>query len=292
MITDGIGVPVAVGGDGSGASGRVAMAARVCLVVVLVLGVLSVGVVSSTVAAQASVGQAEVRIVARTAPNGRVEFGFQQRQPDDSWGERQLPSRRLFPVSTALGRWLQSSPLTLSVASTDVEVRIVARTAPHDRVEFGFQQRQPDDSWGERQLPSRRLFPVSTALGRWLQSSPLTVTVPAPEETPGSTEDQLVHPDADAMREMARLAGAVHRCDFDTQTGECANIVDDWNAERIIQAIKDFFGSDCNPNLSYGGGCDNGWTTEQWRQRMASRICPEGWFFTDNDWLCHSIRPA
>ena len=110
---------------------------------------------------------------------------------------------------------------------------------------------------------------------------------PVVEETPVSTEDQVMYPDADAMTELAILAKAGHICEFDTQTEECAYIVDNWNAERIIQALEVFFGSGCNPDLSNGGSCD-GWTIEQWRQGMADRVCLEGWFFTDNDWLCHS----
>ena len=298
MTTQNVRAALAVGGDGSGAPARVPKAAGrrgVCLAVVLVLAVLSVGVVSSAVAAQDSAGQAEVRIVARTAANSRVEFALQQRQPDDSWGERLLPSRRLFPISTVLGRWLHSSPLTLRVASTprgsttDVEVRIVARTAASDRVEFALQERQPDDSWGERLLPSRRLFPISTALGRWLQSSPLTVTAPAPEETPGPTADQASSQtmplNAEFMEWQRYIWEVQVDCQFDIQTGECRRIIDGWDAERIIQDTRAVFGPDCNLNLALRA-CD-GWDLERWLQRMSELACLEGWYFSDYDWLCH-----
>ena len=120
----------------------------------------------------------EVRIVARKLDNGKIEFGLQQQQSDDSWGDRLRPTRRFFPASARAGRWLQSSPVTLAVAaapedfSEDVSVRIVARRLDDDRVEFGLQQRAGDGTWDEPLLPARRFFPADTAVGRWLVSSP------------------------------------------------------------------------------------------------------------------------
>ncbi|MYC46367.1 MAG: hypothetical protein F4X49_12645 [Acidimicrobiia bacterium] len=59
-----------------------------------------------------------VRIVARKAADGRVEFGLQQRRADSSWGERLLPPRRFFPTTATVGRWLASSPLTARAPQT------------------------------------------------------------------------------------------------------------------------------------------------------------------------------
>ena len=61
------------------------------LAVVAALAVLSTAMVSSSAAAQAADGSDVVRIVARRLESGRVEFGLQQRQADESWGERRLP---------------------------------------------------------------------------------------------------------------------------------------------------------------------------------------------------------
>ena len=66
------------------ASGRWGNAAR--------LAVVSGAVVSSLVAGQDTSDCGEVRIVARKRDDGRVEFGLQQRQTDNSWGARQLPA--------------------------------------------------------------------------------------------------------------------------------------------------------------------------------------------------------
>ncbi len=53
-----------------------------------------------------------MRIVARKLADGRVEFGLQQ-QDNGSWGDRELPTRRYFPPSATVDRWLGSSTITL-----------------------------------------------------------------------------------------------------------------------------------------------------------------------------------
>ncbi len=122
----------------------------------------------------------DVRIVARKLTNGKIEFGLQQRD-DDGWGARRLPRARLFPTDARVRSWLQSSPLTLSVAASaddfaqNFEVRIVARKLADGKVEFGLQQRD-NGSWGDRQLPSARLFPTTAAADRWLVSSTLSLS--------------------------------------------------------------------------------------------------------------------
>ena len=163
------------------------LGARTATVAARVAGFVVVGVLGGLLVPAAVVGQedplggVEVRIVARKAADGRVEFGLRQRLADDSWGEIQLPSRRFFPTNVAVGRWLQSSPLTLSAPQVSgVVVRVVARKAADGRIEFGIRQRLGDDMWGETHLPPRRFFPTTAAGGRWLQSAPLTLTTLAP----------------------------------------------------------------------------------------------------------------
>lgn len=63
--------------------------------------------------AQTVTHTAEVRIVAQRLDDGRVEFGLQQRE-GAGWGERILPQRRFFPVSSQ-GRWLSSSPIEVGI---------------------------------------------------------------------------------------------------------------------------------------------------------------------------------
>ena len=164
------------GGDCRVGRARVAGVAVVALV-----ALVSTATVSSVAAAQETAGQDEVRIVARLLANEKVEFGLQQRQADDSWGDRRLPRVRFFPADASVGRWLSSSPITVKIAAADaaardVEVRIVARLLANGKIEFGLQPRQADSSWGDRRLPRVRFFPTGARVGRWLSSSPLTVT--------------------------------------------------------------------------------------------------------------------
>ena len=122
---------------------------------------------AGSIALAATDGEAEVRISARQLEDGRVEFALQQRV-DGRWGERVLPRSRYFPADATVNRWLNSTPLMVSVAATDdltegpndvsVEVRITARRLGDGRVEFALQQRV-DGEWGDRLLTCGRYFP-------------------------------------------------------------------------------------------------------------------------------------
>ena len=140
------------------------------------MAIFAGAVVSSPAVAQdtTSGGDSEARIVARKLQSDRVEFGLQQRQTDDSWGDVQLPRARFFPPTATVGRCLVSSPLDLPLG----EVRIVAHRLESGRVEFGLQQRQTDDAWGDPQFTRVRFFPPTASVGRWLVSSPLTLAAP------------------------------------------------------------------------------------------------------------------
>ena len=160
-----------------------------------VLVVLGTAAVPSSVAAHAGDDASdEVRIVARKLEDGRVEFGLQQRESEDSWGERMLPATRFFPADATVDRWLRSSPLTVHVAATgdraatDVMVRIVARKLANGKVEFGLRKQLPDDSWSGELLPSVRMFPTTAAVGSWLQSTAISVLTTQPTATTSTTQ--------------------------------------------------------------------------------------------------------
>ena len=114
--------------------------------------------------------------MARKLANDRVEFGLQPRADNGAWAERLLPTKRFFPPTAAVDRWLASSPLTLDGDT----VRIVARKLANGRIEFGLQPRADNGAWAERLLPTKRFFPPTAAVDRWLASSPLSVTTAAP----------------------------------------------------------------------------------------------------------------
>ena len=138
----------------------------------LVAAVLAAGA-ASALAQEAS----EVRISARRLADGRVEFALQHRA-GRGWGERALPASRYFPANAAVGRWLNSSPVS-------GDARISARRLADGRIEFALQQQNAVGGWGERVLPSSRYFPRTAAAGRWLNSSPVRIARGLPP--PGAT---------------------------------------------------------------------------------------------------------
>ena len=130
----------------------------------------------------------------RLAADGRTEFALQQRDADDGWSERLLTRARFFPAAATAGRWLSSTPLTVRTPgagddAAGTEVRVTARRLADDRIEFALQQREADGGWGERLLPRARFFPATATVGRWLSSTPLTVSLPEPAASPDTAED-------------------------------------------------------------------------------------------------------
>ena len=79
------------------------------------LAVVSIGAVAAPAAAQT--GDDAVRVVARKLADGRIEFGIQQRNTDNTWTQRQLPRARFFPTTATTGRWLNSSPLNITTTT-------------------------------------------------------------------------------------------------------------------------------------------------------------------------------
>ena len=158
---------------------------RARLAVLVVLGVAGwiamLGVTAVTVSGAGH--EAEVRITAQRLADGRTEFALQQREGDGGWSARMLPRGRFFPATTTVGRWLSSTPLTVRAlgAGDDAEgtvVRITAQRLADGRTEFALQEREADGGWGERLLPRGRFFPANATVGRWLSSTPLTVSLP------------------------------------------------------------------------------------------------------------------
>ena len=194
------------------AGGSLARLGRAALVVLIAATVVAVSPVGAAGQEDSAAEGLEVRIVARRAASERVEFALQQRESDGAWGARLLPRQRFFPLGTAEGRWLVSTPLTLAGAA--LEARIVARLVAAGRVEFALQQREHSSNWEPRLLPRQRLFPVATEIGRWLVSSPLTLVVddidPPPSDPPPSDPPPSDPPPIDPVEELASmvLAGA------------------------------------------------------------------------------------
>ena len=136
------------------------------------------GLVAAVLAAGAAsaLGQeaSETRISARRLADGRIEFALQVQNAGGGWGERVLPTSRYFPANAAVGRWLNSSPVS-------GDARISARRLADGRVEFALQVQNAVGGWGERVLPASRYFPANAAVGRWLNSSPVRSAMGLPQ---------------------------------------------------------------------------------------------------------------
>ena len=78
---------------------------------------------------------AEVRITAQRLADGRIEFALQEREADGEWSERLLPRVRFFPATASVGRWLVSTPLTVSLPESEVSPDRAALVALYDATE-------------------------------------------------------------------------------------------------------------------------------------------------------------
>ena len=177
-------------------AGSHVMRARLAVLAVLALAGL-IAVLGVTAISVSGAGhEAEVRITAQRLADGRTEFALQQREADGGWSERLLPRVRLFPATAAVGRWLSSTPLTVRGPgggddAAGTEVRITAQRLADGRTEFALQERDVDGGWGERLLPRGRFFPARATVGRWLSSTPLTVSVPGADDDAAGTEVRI-----------------------------------------------------------------------------------------------------
>ena len=108
-----------------------------------------------------------VRIIARRAEDGRIEFGM--RDPD---GEDIFPRARYFPATGPdHNRFLRSSEIDFGDGFTG---RLIARRAPDGRVEFGFRVEGYEDIF-----PRARYFPATGPdHNRFLRSSEIEIGQP------------------------------------------------------------------------------------------------------------------
>ena len=122
-------------------------------------------VLSTTARGQQDDSNVPMRIGAQRLHDGRTEFGLQV-WDGEQWGETVLPGSRFFPSTARVGRWLNSSFLTLE---SNHVVRISAKLLDDDRIEFALQQ-QIGEEWFGRLLPRPRFFPADANAERWLYS--------------------------------------------------------------------------------------------------------------------------
>jgi len=107
---------------------RVKMITLLALVVALGVGI-GLGWAKTN---QASTETVDVRIAVQRHANGDVEFGLQNRESDDDWGEIQLPHSRFLTTEAPTGRWLYSTSVGVSFAVSANPTAVAADfTAPN-----------------------------------------------------------------------------------------------------------------------------------------------------------------
>ena len=188
------------------------MRARLAVLVVLAVAGLIEALCVTAISVSGAGHEAEVRITAQRLADGRTEFALQEREADGGWGERLLPQGRFFPTTATVGRWLSSTPLTVRGpgGGDDAEgtvVRITAQRLADGRTEFALQEREADGGWGERLLPQGRFFPTTATVGRWLSSTPLTVSLPEPQVSEDTSDDGSVASDRAALVALYNATG-------------------------------------------------------------------------------------
>ena len=139
---------------------------------VLAVAALSVLAPPSPADAQEDDGHSEqVQVRAQRQADGDIEFGLRTSEGNV------LPRQRVFSARIDDERWRVSSPLELV---NGTEVNIIARRDGDTQVEFGVRTVDPREEY----FPSRRFFPRSTAVGRWLISTPVSIPAPEPQAEP------------------------------------------------------------------------------------------------------------
>ena len=134
-----------------------------------------------------------------------------------------------------------SDPQMAGASQLGVPVRISARLQDDGRIEFALQQQDVSGQWEERQLPRSRYLPENAGVGRWLSSSPLTVSVPRESTGPTSGVDQAENPSAESGCRLAdhvdRLTGATFQVVADSGTGSAFYVgQDEWLTNHHVVA--------------------------------------------------------
>lgn len=149
---------------------------------VVPLAIAAAVLLIAQISAQFSSTSAELQlaVTARIDEQDRLEFGVIP--PGGDTADRLLPRARFLAwdqVQETTG-WRSSSPVSVPVgpqSGDTIVVRVVARATGAETVEFGLQQQTGDGVWGERILPPRRFFPLTTVSSSWLRSRFVTVDV-------------------------------------------------------------------------------------------------------------------
>ncbi len=98
--------------------------------VIAVLIIALVGSVTTmAVVGQNSDGGVEIRVNAKRLDDGRTEFAVQQRE-GSNWSDRIAPRGRFLPAEPPVGRWLNSTPVTVGAAAASETSVALLRGTP------------------------------------------------------------------------------------------------------------------------------------------------------------------
>ena len=99
--------------------------------------------------------------------------------------------------------------MTAATPDAGLEVRVAAQLLADGRMEFALQEREADGEWGERRLPTRRIFPATRGGRTWLSSSPLTVSAPGAVTPAGTATPTPSATECSAETTAARVTGSI-----------------------------------------------------------------------------------
>ena len=97
----------------------------VTLVIGLVLGAITLGVVQAAISVTS-----EVRIGARHVEDGRVEVGLRQLNNDGEWVDLDTPANRFLAVDAEVGQWRFSSPIEVTGTVEEEPVVVIPPKRP------------------------------------------------------------------------------------------------------------------------------------------------------------------
>lgn len=173
-------------------------------------------------------------------------------------------------------------------ASHSTEVRITARQLEDGRVEFALQPRV-DGEWGSRQLPRSRFFPADAQVGRWLNSSPLTVSVEAESNEVGEVADDLsVSPPSG---DSGNWRSTIHRPDWDGRQDVEMSLAstDGWRLR--LSCTDNRLDVDVWRYSEFDYDIDSGTSAVKWRFGSDGRVHRGQWFFTEPSWHSRWYSP-
>ena len=134
-----------------------------------------------------------------------------------------MKSRKIWGGVSVIGAFLIMGAMVFGITgaasstSQEVEVRVSAKRLADGRTEFAVQQRDGNGEWSDRILPSRRLLSATPPVGRWIPSTPVSVTAPtASTPAPRSQAQTVQISGSGSVTKNIRLSKGLWYCDVES----------------------------------------------------------------------------